>query len=282
MASSPKPAPTTYAPPGIRQHLRLYFKFIGIAIRARMQYRSDFLVGIIGVLVLNAVNLSLIWVMINRFRSLAGWNFWEIVMLYATFLLGHSVYAVFFWHLSTLEEDILHGRFDQFLIRPCSPLVQFLGREVNYMGVGDIFFASVAFGLAYSNLDLHWTPGAWAFFAVILFAGLLIETCIVWIISTIAFWAGRTRALFWFYAQFQMLGQQYPIDVFGSWFRIFVTGFLPVAFMNYYPLTILLDKPNALNLPWLGYLSPLVAVILLLLGAHIWRRGLSGYTSSGN
>jgi ABC-2 type transport system permease protein len=66
------------------------------------------------------------------------------------------------------------------------------------------------------------------------------------------------------------------------WFRIFVTGFLPMAFMNYYPLTILLDKPNALGILGMGFLSPFVAAILLALGAFIWRRGLAGYTSSGN
>jgi len=267
---------------GLWQELRLYFKFIGIAIRSRMQYRADFLFGIVGVLVLNFVNLSLIWIMVARFHSLAGWQYWEIVMLYGTFLLSHSVYAVFFWHLSRLEDDILHGRFDQYLVRPCSPLLQFLGREVNYMGVADIIFAASAFILAYRNLDLDWSAGQWAFFSLAILSGTVIETCIVWIIGALAFWTGRSRAIFFVYVRFQILGQQYPIDIFGTWFRVFITGFLPIAFMNYYPLTILLDKPNALGIFGMGFLSPIVAGILLALGAMIWRRGLAGYTSSGN
>jgi len=267
---------------GLWQELRLYFKFIGIAIRSRMQYRADFLFGIVGVLVLNFVNLSLIWIMVARFHSLAGWEYWEIVMLYGTFLLSHSVYAVLFWHLSTLEDDILHGRFDQYLVRPCSPLLQFLGREINYMGVADILFAASAFILAYHNLGLDWSAGQWAFFALAILSGTVIETCIVWIIGALAFWTGRSRAIFFVYVRFQILGQQYPIDIFGTWFRVFITGFLPIAFMNYYPLTILLDKPNALGIFGMGFLSPIVAGILLALGAMIWRRGLAGYTSSGN
>ncbi|MCK4692854.1 MAG: ABC-2 family transporter protein [Anaerolineales bacterium] len=267
---------------GLWQELRLYFKFIGIAIRSRMQYRADFLFGIVGVLVLNFVNLSLIWIMVARFHSLAGWQYWEIVMLYGTFLLSHSVYAVFFWHLSRLEDDILYGRFDQYLVRPCSPLLQFLGREVNYMGVADIIFAASAFILAYRNLGLDWSAGQWAFFSLAILSGTVIETCIVWIIGALAFWTGRSRAIFFVYVRFQMLGQQYPIDIFGTWFRVFITGFLPLAFMNYYPLTILLDKPNALGIFGMGFLSPIVAGILLALGAMIWRRGLAGYTSSGN
>ena len=266
----------------LRESLHLYFKFIGIAIHSRLEYRSDFLVGTTSVIILNAVNLSLTWVMVSRFRVLAGWQFWEIVMLYGTWLLSHSVYSVFFWHLFTLEDDILHGRFDQYLVRPCSVLLQFLGREVNYFGVADAVFATAAFSLAHHNLGLDWAAWQWAFFIVAVLSGTVIETCIAWIIGTLAFWTGRLRSIFWLSMNFNMLNQNYPIDVFGRWFRIFVTGFLPVAFMNYYPLTQLLGKPNALGIAGLGFLSPVVAGILLALGSLVWRKGLAGYTSSGS
>lgn len=264
------------------ESLRLYFKFIGIAFRSRMEYRFAFIVGVFSVIVLNIVNLSLTWVMVQRFRVLADWAFWEIVMLYSTWLLSHSVTAVFFWHLITLEDDIIHGRFDQYLIRPCSPLLQFLGREVNYYGVADVIFAGATFGLAYSNLAPRWSIGEWAFFGVAVLSGTVIETSISWIIGSLAFWMGRSRGLFWLSQNFQMLNQNYPIDVFGTWFRIFVTGFLPVAFMNYYPLTELLNKPNAMGIAGLGFLSPFVATMLISLGAFVWRRGLADYSSSGN
>ncbi len=266
----------------IGNDLRLYFMFVGIAIRSRMQYRADFFVGITGVIVLNVVNLSLIWVMLSRFQSLGGWTFWEIVMLYSMWLLSHSIFSGLFWHLSHLEDDIIHGRFDQYMVRPISPLIQFLGREVNYMGVGDVIFAVTALTTAYRNLGLHWSLGEWVFFAVAVVAGLVIETSIIWIIGALSFWFGRSRALFYFYMRFQMLGQQYPMDVFGIWFQVFVTGFLPLAFMNYYPLTVLLGKENALGLVGAGFYSPFVAAALFALGVIIWRRGLAGYTSSGN
>jgi ABC-2 type transport system permease protein len=262
--------------------LRLYFKFVGIGVRSRMEYRSDFIVGSLSVIALNVVNLSIIWVLVSGFRVLAGWSFWEIVMLYGTFLLGHSIYAVLFWHLSNLEDDIVHGRFDQYLVRPCSPLLQFLGREVNYMGAADLVLAVAVLSLAYRNLALSWSPARWLFFAAAVLSGTAIETAIMWLIGSLAFWTGRSRSLTFIYWQFQMLNQNYPMDVFGTGFRIFVTGFLPVSFMNYHPLTRLLDKPDALGIAALGFISPLVAALLLSLGALVWRRGLAAYTSSGN
>ena len=264
------------------ESLRMYPKLLGIAFRSRMQYRSDFFVGMFGVIILNFVNLALIWVLIAHFKALAGWQFWELVMLYAMWLTSHSVYAVFFWHLRSLEEDILHGRFDQYLIRPISPLVQFIGREINYMGFADIVFAITAFTLAYTNLALEWSLANWAFYLLALIAGLVIETCIAWIIGAIAFWTGRSRAIHGIVIRFSILSQQYPIDIFGHWYRVFVTGFLPIAFMNYYPLTVLLNKPNALDAPYLGLLSPIVALLILFISLWIWKKGLAGYTSSGN
>jgi ABC-2 type transport system permease protein len=150
------------------------------------------------------------------------------------------------------------------------------------MGVGDVIFATTALSLAYSNLGLHWSAGQWLFFAVAVLAGLIIETSIIWIIGALSFWMGRSRAVHAITMRFNTLTQNYPLDIFGQWFRLFMTGFLPVAFMNYFPLTILLGKPNAVGSTWLGFLSPLVAIILLALGAWVWQRGLAGYTSSGS
>jgi ABC-2 type transport system permease protein len=150
------------------------------------------------------------------------------------------------------------------------------------MGFADIIFATTAFTLAYTNLNLNWSPAKWGFFGLALAASLVIETCISWIIGAISFWTGRSRALFFIQMRFSLLSQQYPLDIFGHWYRVFVTGFLPVAFMNYYPLTILMDKKNALDVPLLGFLSPAVALILLMITLTVWHKGLASYTSSGN
>lgn len=264
------------------ESFRLYRQFVAIALRARLQYRSDFLIGIISVILLNIVNLTLIWVLLSRFTSLKGWSYWEVAMLYSMYLTSHSIYAVFFWHLTTLEDDIISGRFDQYLVRPCSPFVQFLGRELNYMGVGDFLIATAVFIIAYQNLNLYWTAGQWGFYGLALLAGVVIETSIALLISITSFWTGRSMQLYRLSLRFSILTQQYPIDMFGRWYQLFVTGLLPVAFMNYYPLSALLGKHNGLEIPLLGWLSPLVALLLLFIVSRFWRIGLRAYASSGS
>ena len=75
--------------------------------------------------------------------------------------------------------------------------------------------------------------------------------------------------------------QQYPVNIFGKYFRIFVTCFLPVAFINYYPSVVLLDKAADGIRVW-QYFAPLVSFLMLAIAAFVWRKGVKRYAGTGN
>lgn len=260
----------------------LYFRLIRVAMQSRMQYRADFLTGIIGVIVMNVITVTLIGILVSRFRHLNGWTLWEMVFLYCLWMLGHSVYSFFFWHIRALEEYLVEGTFDQFLIRPASPFVLFLGREIQYLGIADAAFGITGVSLAYANLDLQWTGTQWLFFGLAILAGALIETSLSLMIACLSFWTGRSRRANNLLMQMNVMVQYYPVDIFGTAFRVIVTGFIPVAFMNYYPALMLLNKIDHTSPGWwLGYISPIVALLLLGLTALIWHLALRRYSSAG-
>lgn len=262
--------------------LRLYVRLIRISMHARLQYRVDFIMGVLNVIALNAINLGIISILIYRFVHLNGWEIWELVFLYCLWLLGHSIYSLFFWHFWELEEYLIRGTFDQFLLRPASIFIQFLGREVQYIGFADIFVAISGLSLAYANLGLHWGWGDWLFFVLVVFSGTIIETTLTLMMACISFWAGRSSMAIDLIMDFNMLVQHYPVDIFGAWFRVVVTGLIPVAFMNYYPALILLDKAGGDIPQWLGYLSPVVALLLVGLASVVWHFAIRRYSSSGS
>ncbi len=263
--------------------LRIYPRLIRISFHSLVQYRADFLTGLFGIVAINACNLGLIGILVSRFVHLGGWSIWQVVFLYSLWILGHSVYSLFFWHLSYLEEFLLEGTFDRFLIRPASPLVQLLGAELQVMGIVDVVVGVAGLTLAYRNLQLHWGPGLWAFFGLALLSGAAIETALSWLVACLAFWTGRSYAAYAVVARLSYLVQQYPLDIFGPWFRVVVTGVIPVAFINYYPSLLLLGKAAASGpWRWLALASPLAALGLLGVSATVWRLGLSRYSSSGS
>lgn len=262
--------------------LRVYWQFQRLAMRGRMQYKTDFLIGIFSVIFLNAVNLTLLGTLATRFKSIGGWSLWELVFLYSIWMLGHSVYSLLFWHFRRLDEFIVMGQLDRFMIRPAGVLLQYLAQGVQYVGVGDVAVGIGGIALAYANLGLHWGAGRWLLLLLFVLAGAAVETGLMWLLGCIAFWAVRAQAAFQIASTFNNLVQQYPIEVFGNWFRVTVTGLLPFAFMNYYPSLVLLDKAPAGTVPWYGYLSPLVAVVMLGISYSVWRVGLNKYGGTGS
>jgi len=113
-------------------------------------------------------------------------------------------------------------------------------------------------------------------------SGTLIETTLGLLVACVAFWTGRSRRVGSLVIQLNMMLQHYPMDIFGYTFRVVVTGLIPVAFMNYYPALMLLDKTERLGAWWwLSYLSPLVALVMIGLSAQLWHLALQRYSSSG-
>lgn len=262
---------------------QLYFRLIHISLLSRMQYRANFVAGLLGLIVWNMVNLGLIGILVTQFTSLKDWTLWELVFLYCLWILGHSLYALFFSHTDQMETYLIEGTFDQFLLRPASPLIQVLGREFQYLEIADALFALTGLGLAYTNLGLRWDGWLWGFFVLAVISGAVIMFALNLLIACTAFWTGRSRGASFVAGQFYGLVQWYPIEIFGQAFRVIVTGFLPVAFMNYYPSLLLLNKlERADSVWWLSLLSPLVALLLLGIVSSVWRLALNRYSSSGS
>lgn len=262
---------------------QIFLKLVRTSMASKIQYRADFIGGLAGIVVLNAANLLVITVLVYQFHTLKGWTVWQLIFLYSLWVLCHSVYSVFFLNVSALEDELVNGSFDQYLLRPVSPLLQFLGGEVQYLGFSDAFLGVAGLVLVYTHLGLNWTPWEFAFLFVSILSGATIEVSIALTLSSIAFWTVRSRSTIYVMSQFEGVIQQYPLGIFGKWFKIAVTVVLPVAFMNYYPALFLLHK-NILGAgwEWLKFMSPVVAVILLCVAGLVWRSGISRYEGTGS
>lgn len=268
----------------ILETIDMYFKLLGIAFKSMTQFRADFLVGIAGIITMNGVNLLAIGVILGRFHDLAGWTVWEIVFLYGLWMTGNSLYSLLFYHLHFLEEYIVEGFFDRFLVRPISPFLQLLTIDVNINGIADVIFGLASLGLAMANLKLTFNAWQWLFLVVMLVSGALLELGITLALSSVAFWTSRSEALVTAVNQVNWnMTQQYPLDMFGRGFRVLVTCVIPVAFINYYPSRWLLGK-TAPGDPWyfLSFLSPFVAMGLLGIASLVWMKGVRQYNSTGS
>ncbi|TCP52438.1 ABC-2 type transport system permease protein [Tumebacillus sp. BK434] len=267
----------------MRENMTVYLALLRAAVLARLEYRADFLMGIAGVFILNAGTLATSWVLLSRFENLHGWLFWEIVFLYNLWLLGHGIRAIFFRHINMLEQFIVEGTFDQLLTRPANPLVQFLGREVHYLGVGDVLLALTMLTLSYQNLHLDWSWWMFLWFALIALSSAIVEAAMTLLLACTSFFTTRSRAIVNAASLFSWgVVQQYPLDMFNNVLRGIVTIILPFAFMNYYPSLLFLGKADQVPFGFLTWFAPVVALILTLLAVRMWNFSITKYQSTGS
>lgn len=263
------------------RNIKLYIKFLHVAVLGKLQYKADFLVGMLSVLILNAVNISLIGILVYNFNMLGGWGIWDLMFLYSFWMLSRAFYGIFFNHFWDFEGMIVSGEFDKYLVRPMSPFLQLLGKDINYSGVGDLLIGIAGFILVKVQLGLSWGVAGWLYFIICVISGGLIQVAINWLGASLCFWTTRSRAAMSIAEQFTVLMQQYPVGIFGKYFQVFVTCFLPVAFINYYPSVIFLGKAGE-NIPIWQYFAPLVALTMLLISSVVWMAGIKRYAGTGS
>lgn len=73
-----------------------YLELARLSLKTRIGYRFDFVVGAVGVILSNVINIGLILIITLRFDTLFGWNFWELVFMYNIWLFTHGFYSTFF------------------------------------------------------------------------------------------------------------------------------------------------------------------------------------------
>jgi len=261
---------------------RLYFHMVAASIRAQMQYRYGFFMNIIGWAMSYAGTAVTMWVMLYSFQSLEGWSFWQLIFLFALAVLSWGVCVIFFFHFRSLDQYILNGTFDRFLIRPIHPFFHFMAMKFDVGAFGQLLFSIAAVTLAYIQLNLHWPIWKWGVFLSAVIGGTFIQGGILVLISAIAFWTTRSERFYWvvmFPAKSMM---NYPLSLYPRALQWVVTFILPFAFVNYLPALLLLDKTHPSISPYWGAFSFAVGLVFFGICYRIWMMGLNRYKSAGS
>ena len=62
------------------ESVQLYFDLIKAGLKRLAEYRSSFIAGFFGLILINGSSILLIWVMLKNFKTRNEWTFWEIVL----------------------------------------------------------------------------------------------------------------------------------------------------------------------------------------------------------
>src|SRR5262249_45451124 len=153
----------------------IYWALIAAALRTEFEYRANVLVQILFGLLYQGTGFIFIWVVLSRFKSLAGWTLGDVTFLYGLRLTAHAVWVVPLNRLIFLDATVREGDFDRYLVRPLNPLLQFLTGRIRISALGDLLGGLLILTVAARQARIDWSPPAVAFLALSLVGGGLVE-----------------------------------------------------------------------------------------------------------
>jgi ABC-2 type transport system permease protein len=280
--------PQTGAPgaaPGADRPLttvQVYRVLIGAQLRSQLSYRSSFVLNAVVSFLVGWLEFLEIYVLLHNAPVLGGLTFAEASLVFAFANLGFSLADLVCGQLDSLPTFIRRGTLETYLVRPMPLAAQMITSTVQLRRLGRTLVGVAVLIFALTSLDLDLTPGtvyllvitplvaAAIYASFFLTAGGLQFFLIDGTEFTNAFVYGGNYA------------SQLPGSVLITPLRVFFTFVVPALFTAYLPTLVILDRPGPPFAPaWLGWWTPVAALLAWAVALFLWRTGIHKYTGAG-
>jgi ABC-2 type transport system permease protein len=261
-------------------HVDLACSYLAQFLKARLEYKVDFLVGFVTSLLFNGIMIIFIEVLFARQTStLNGWTKAQVFFIYGFSLFPQTLFGTFFSNLYNVGGMyIVEGNLDRVLLRPLSSLFQVLMERIRIealtglaVGVAVLWYASV-------QLDLVWTFGMVLVFVVYCICGMLIFAGVFITLASLSFWWPDRMGLMPPVYNLIAFGK-YPITIYNPFLQFVLMWIIPFAFVAFFPSTHFLNEER---FRLYFYLTPVVALGCAAIGFTVWNLGVKRYESTGS
>lgn len=262
----------------LKFYLHIYFMILSQDIKSKLSYRADFFISTIGMMFTNALGFLTFYVIFQNFPSIMGWNYYEMIFLYAFSLIAMTPNQCLFDNNWNLRHHVYSGDFIKYYFRPINIFFYYISEVFDLKGLGQLVFGITAMVYAWTKLALP-------------ISFLIIVKLIIALISASLFMIGimnlAAASCFYFInsgfllvtAQRIIECAKYPVTVFSRGFRFFFTFLIPLAFIAYYP-SLLFVKPERASI--LSWLTPVFGVAFFYLSYKVWVLGANHYNGTGS
>ncbi|MEZ3479554.1 MAG: ABC-2 family transporter protein, partial [Lachnospiraceae bacterium] len=98
--------------------IRLYLHYVSINIRCMMQYKTSFLLTVVGQFLVSFNIFLGIFFMFQRFSSVEGFTYSEVLLCFSVVLLEFGLAEMVARGFDTFSGMVRSGEFDRVLVRP--------------------------------------------------------------------------------------------------------------------------------------------------------------------
>lgn len=266
---------------GWLNRLSLYPHLMLMYIRAQMEYRGAFWIDRAAMVITYASSFAVIWLIVARFKQLAGWGWADLALLFSFHMLSYaSGAALSFAQMRRLEEHVRLGTLDTLLVKPISvwAYLVFSGFNTGYvshfaLGLGLLIWALF-------TAEIAWSPAWVAYFVASLISAAMVTGAVMTMIGATALIWVRSNHLYSLYFGFWELSR-YPLNIFPAVIQGVMLTIVPLGFIAAVPVAVLLGKPVPLLGDWAGPVALLAGPFFTLLAVVQWRYAMSRYQGAG-
>lgn len=262
----------------------VYFCYSKNIIRSWFQYKVDAFMRSIAVFLREATSVIVIYLTLQTFGGINGWNSDDIFFLYSLLFLTYGFLIIFFTGLRDFGQVVNKGEFDRFMLRPRGLLFQVIACNSDWFAaIGHGGLGIVLFILSAGKVGVVWNVGTIVYYVAAVVGGVPIQGAIFLVLASLCFFfikTGNIKSLTYGNAR-KFAG--YPISIYPRVIQIFMIYVVPFAFVNYFPSQYLLRKEDMALFPASYiYMAPLVGVVMYLIAYAFWGYCLRHYKSTGN
>lgn len=256
--------------------VELFFLNSKLKIARCMEYRFDFIVGVIVGFFITGFGPLAQYLIYSQTKGYPGWTIQQLILFQGLMLLWFGIRDTVFGDLKQYALDIVRkGDFDRLLLKPYPSIGIILTSGFNIKNSSSVIVGFILTIYGVNNLKL--TLG--------LSELLLVMTCFIFgFILNLAidiFYCGVTIVLvqinrFEEFIENVLNFSRYPVEIFLKIARIFILSFIPLALWVYYPTQVFLHR-----IDW-SILSAFVATsVIFLISLRFWNWCLKKYSSAG-
>ena len=242
-----------------------------------MEYRLNFFIGLFSFLFVQGAAIAFVSTVFQNISTLHGWNLYDILFIYAIACLGRFIHQTFFDQLWVLGLYYVRtGNFDRLLVRPLNPLFHLISdKALNQDGLGQLVTGIAALLYTIPHLTIEWGfLNIFLLIIMVLSSGMIFASLNL-LFATLSFWMMDSLPIMG--ATFQLSDfAKYPITIYPKMVSVLITWLIPYAFTSFYPADYLLHHTG------IGYLTPFIACLLIMISYGFWKYGLTKYNSTGS
>ena len=262
----------------MRRHITIYRLFVAQYIKKLLEYRADFIIGILSFFFMQASGILFLYLIFSHINDINGWTFEELLLIYAMFQIPRGIDHLLTDNIWLIPRYIIRGEFDKYMLKPLNVLYSIVSELFQVEAIGELIVGLALMIYVLPVLGIQFTVMKVLVLLVLIICGSLIYTSIKLFTATFSFWAKNTSSVMTaFYSVSEFTKQ--PLVIFPYMLQFLLKYLLPFAFTSYFPSAYLLGRVGVQDVIIQALITTTVFVFI---SYRFWKFGLRTYESAGN